>query len=115
MSLPPSFSGMPTEEHHHYFRNVCIELKKAIKDKKPKDELEQQIDRFLNASREMAWPHQTSDVYHKDTAEKAVQKVVNEFRRYLHDLESNPSSASAEDLLKALAIVETMIDSLKVR
>jgi hypothetical protein len=115
MSLPPSFSGMPAEEQHHYYRNVCIEFKKAVKSKKDVNILRERMDDFLNASRAMAWPHKTSGVYHKDEVEKNMQKVVNEFRRYIHDLENNRPNANPVDLLNALGNVESMIDQLKVR
>jgi hypothetical protein len=115
MSLPPNFSGMPTEEQHHYFRNVCIALKKAIKTTKDCKVLDEKMERLISASREVEWPHSTSDVYHRDKAEKAIQKVANEFRRYLHDLENHKENANPQDLLNALALVETMVDTLKVR
>jgi glycerol dehydrogenase-like iron-containing ADH family enzyme len=115
MSLPPSFSGMPIEEQHHYYRNVCIDLKKAIKTTKDCEVLREKMERFISASREVAWPTSASDVYHRDRAEKAIQKVANEFRRYLHDLENSKKDTNPEDFLNALALVEAMVDTLKVR
>lgn len=115
MSLPPSFNGMPIEEQSHYYRNVCLEFKKTIQTSKDPELLLEQVDRFLSASREVQWPHETSAKYHKDEAEKAVQKVANEFRRYLHELEGDPEKAQNVDLLNALKIVESLIDQLKVR
>lgn len=115
MSLPPQYTGQPGEEQHHYYRNVCLSLKKAIKNTTEPEELTMHMERFLNASREVAWPHSTSSVYHKDEAEKAVQKVVTEFKRYLKDLEANSEKAYPEDLLNALSIVESLIDQLKIR
>src|SRR5262245_5887579 len=109
MSLPPTFSGMPNEEQRRYYRNICIELKKAIHSTQDPAILQEKIDRFLSASREVTWPHPKSEIYHKDKAEQAVQKVANEFRRYLNDLENNDSNANPEDLLSALAIVESML------
>ena len=52
---------------------------------------------------------------HKDKAEKAVQKVTNEFRRYVNDLENNVKNANPTDLLSALVILEAMVGTLKVR
>lgn len=115
MSLPPSFSGMPVEEQCHYYRTVCIEFKKVIKSSKNVAELQEQIDRFLSASREVQWPDHTSGSYHKDEVEKAVQKVANQFRRYVQTLEKEPEKAQHEDLLNALILVETQIDQLKIR
>jgi hypothetical protein len=115
MSLPPSFSGMPMREQYRYFRNVCIDFRKAIKSTEDPEVLSEQLDRFIGASRSVPWPHEHSEIYHKDKAEQATQKVVNEFRRYLADLEGNSETANPEDLLTALSNVEDMIDSLKVR
>lgn len=115
MSLPPSFSGLPVEEQCHYYRNVLIEFKKAIKSSKDAVFLQECVDHFLNASREVQWPHETSGTYKKDKIEKAVQKVANEFRRYLQTLETEPEKANIEDLLTALVLVELEIDQLKIR
>ncbi|MFZ0564819.1 MAG: hypothetical protein WAM28_01300 [Chlamydiales bacterium] len=115
MSLPPSYSGLPVEEQYRYYRNICIKFKKIIKSSKDIDELQMHMDQFLNASKQVQWPHETSQVYHKDIAEKTLQKVPNEFRRYIQDLEKDSSHANPQDLLDALEMVETMIDSLKIR
>jgi len=115
MSLPPSFSGMPMRELYRYFHNVCIEFKKVIKTTKDPELLSEQLDRFIGASHQVAWPHEHTAVYHKDKAEQATQKVVTEFRRYLDALEKNAPNAHPDDLLNALTSVEGMIDTLKVR
>lgn len=115
MSLPPSFSGLPVEEQCHYYRNVCLEFEKAIKANKDIAVLQQEMERFLNASREVQWPHHTDGVYHKDVIEKAVQKVVTEFQRFIHTKETEPKKAQHEDLLNALQLLKGQIDQLKVR
>jgi hypothetical protein len=114
MSLPPSYVGALNEEQHHFYRNVCVDLKKAIKSSQDCNLLREKMDRFLNASREVAWPHHTSETYRKDQAEKAMQKVANEFKRYVTDLE-NGTGANPQNLLEALSRIEGMIDILKVR
>jgi hypothetical protein len=74
------------------------------------------MEHFLNASRKVTWPHQTSDVFRKDEAEKAVGKVVTEFQRYISALQKKPSQhATHQDLLEALLIVESMLDRIKGR
>ena len=116
MTLPPSFSGLPDEEQHHYYRNVCLEFKKTIKSSKDVEQLQRQIDRFLNASKQVQWPpHEPSSIYRKDEVEKAVQKVANAFRRYIQELESDATRANPQDLLDTLSMVETMVGKLKVR
>lgn len=115
MSLPPSFSGTPDEEQSHYYRNVCLEFEKVIKSDASLDRLHQEMERFLNASKEVHWPHHTDDKYHKDVVEKAVSKVVAEFRRYVKMKESEPEKAQNEDLLRALKLVQAQVDMLRVR
>lgn len=73
------------------------------------------MEHFLNAGRKVNWPHHSSGVYHKDAAEKAVGKVLTEFKRYIGDLQKNPSSAVTQDLLDSLLLVESMLDQIKGR
>jgi hypothetical protein len=114
MSLP-SFSGLPAEEQHRYYRNLCIDLKKTIKSTKDIEILQEKMQSFVNASHEVEWPHHTTSVYHKDEAEKAVQKVVSEFRRYVQDLKQNSEQAQPEDLITSITLVESLLERLKVR
>jgi hypothetical protein len=113
MPLPANFSGYPKDELHRYFRNLCIEFKKVIHASKNSDDLLDQMERFMNASKEMDWHHHTTGVYRKDAGEKAVGKVWSEFKRYIHDLQVAPETAVAEDLLDSLAQMEQLIESLK--
>lgn len=115
MSLPPSYSGMPGEGQYHYYRNLCQELKKVIHASKEPEVLKQEVEKFINASRQVQWPHEPSETYHGDKSEKAVQKVVNEFLRYIKDLETEPGKAQYEDLLNSILILETQLDQLKIR
>ncbi|MGE5195792.1 MAG: hypothetical protein ACM3JI_00500 [Anaerolineae bacterium] len=115
MSLPANFSGMPSEELHRDFRNICIELKKVIHSSKDVERLQVEMDRFIDASKHMDWHHKTSGVYHKQEGDKAVGKVWAEFKRYKESLSSNPYQTNPQDLLNAFAEVERLVDSLKVR
>jgi len=110
MPLPANFSGPPGEELHRYFRNVCIEFKKMVKTTQDIAELKQEVDRFLDTSRQMNWHHKNTAVYHKDVGDKAVAKVLNEATRYVEALhKNNPKPANSNDLLEALAEVERLI------
>jgi hypothetical protein len=113
MSLPANFGQNPTEEPHRFFRNVCIQFRKAILSSKNYQMLESEIENFINASKEMNWHVKNSDVYHKDQGEKAVQKVLSECDRYYKSLITDPSSAVAQDLIEALAEVERLVDNFK--
>ncbi|HEY2811360.1 MAG TPA: hypothetical protein VGJ00_08240 [Rhabdochlamydiaceae bacterium] len=113
MPLPTNFSGRPTEEPHRYFRNVCIQFRKAILSLKDRKQLEEEIENFINASKQMNWHVQSADVFQKNEGEKAVQKVLTESERYYKSI-LNDDPAPNQDLLDALNVVEQLIDSQKV-
>lgn len=118
MPLPspaPELSGFPEEEMTRRFRNILLQFKKTIKASRNIDVLNSEMEHFMNANRRVQWPHQTSGVFHKDEAEKAVGKVVTEFQRYIAVLQKDPPEATYQDLLEALLIVESMIDNIKGR
>jgi len=114
MPLPANFSGMPTAELHRYFRNSLIEFKKVVKSSTNIDQLQDEMERFLNASKELDWHHKNPQAYRKDEAVKATDKVWAEFKRYVMGLQSNPHKVSPQDLIDALSIVEQMVLSMKV-
>ncbi len=115
-SKAQGFTGFPEEEMSRHFRNILLQFKKTVQSSKNIDDLNGEMEHFLNAARKVSWPHHTSGVYHKDGAEKAMGKVVTEFQRYIAALKKNPSEpATHQDLLEALLIVESMLDSIKGR
>ena len=114
MSLPANFSGPPGEELHRYFRNVVIEFKKMLKTTQDISQIEQEIERFLDTSRQMNWHHKNDGVYHKDAGDKAVAKVLNESKRYIESIQRKSSeSLTSQHLLDALSEVEQLILSQK--
>lgn len=113
MSISSAYPGYPEKKFIRHFRNALLQLRKTIQSSKDIDELKLHMEHFINANRRVVWPHHTSEVFHKDEAEKAVQKVVTEFQRYTQDLQLQKSQKSYQDLLDALFIVESMIDRLK--
>lgn len=114
MSIPSSFGGNPQEDPNHHFRNVCIEFKKKLKSTTEVSLLEEEMDKFINVAKQMHWNHDPSERYHKDTGEKAVNQVINEFRKYLTTLKLDPKKANALPVISALSEVESMIRSFKV-
>jgi hypothetical protein len=115
MSTPhvrPSF-GNPDTTLVRNLRNALIQLKKTIHHSQKIEELNLDMEHFLNASRKVDWPHKPGEVYHKDAAEKAVMKVVSEFQRYRKDIEGGHPLKSQQDLLDAIAIVETMLSGIR--
>ena len=114
MELSSSFSKNPGQDPHSYFRNICIEFRKVINSSKNIDELQQIMNDFINASRQMIWKREKHQTYKKDEYEKAADKVFSEFTRYIEDLEQNPKSVISQDLLDALNEIERLIKSNKV-
>lgn len=112
MPLPANFSGMPQLELHPHFRKVCLEFKKCLKHSKDIAKLDQELDRFLNVSNEIKWPHKNSDVYHVDEGIKAISKVVKEYQRYKKSIQENSEKAIAQDVIEALQEVEALSRNL---
>jgi hypothetical protein len=113
MSLPANFEGAPGEELHHYLRNLCIAFKKSAKESTNIDELQDFMEDFLNASKQMNWHHKKSDIHHKEEGEKAALRVWNEFKRYIFALTSHRSKekANPQGLIDALSDIERLIHS----
>lgn len=112
-SLPVNFSGPPGEELHRSFRNICVEFQKTIKSSKDILELDQQIDSFIDISKQMDWHHKNSGVYHKDPGAKACDRVCSEYMRYRTLLQKDEINANPQDLVDALVQVEQLIRGLK--
>jgi hypothetical protein len=113
--LKPSFSGYPEETLIRRFRNSLLQFKKTIQSSKDIAELKSEMDQFISINHQVVWPHHTSGVYRKDDAEKAVDKVLTEYQRYIKALQLHKPHTSYQDLLDAILIVESMIDQLKER
>lgn len=109
----PGFSGFPEEDSYRRYRNIVLQFKKTIQSSKNFEELRREMEHFLNANRQVVWPHHTSGVFRKDEAEKAVDKVLKEYERYVGALKKHMPNTNPQDLLNALAIVESMLDQLK--
>jgi len=114
MALPQNFASAPGEEAHHYFRNVCIEFKKVLKSSRDQNLLGQEIERFKSASKQMNWHPKNTGVFHKQTGDKSVEKVINEYNRYVIALRENPVDANPQDLLDSLTEVEGLLRGSKI-
>jgi hypothetical protein len=102
------------EGQHRYFRNVCRELRKMIESSQDVNKLDEAYEEFLNAGREIDWPHKNSEIYAKDEFEKIFQKLNSEYQRYKQSLQSG-NALGTKDLLDALSIAETLGDRIKAR
>ena len=110
MSLPSSFSSNPDQDPHKYFKNLIIDFKKEVKGAVDSEALEEKMSMIINASKEMQYTdNHKKGIYHKPETKKALDKLFSEFDRYILTIQKNPSEANAQDLLDAIAIVETLI------
>jgi hypothetical protein len=114
MELPANFETPPGEELHRAFRNTCIEFKKLIKSSKDLNELKEQMQKFIEISKQMNWHVKNTGIYHKAEGEKLADKVFAEFKRYMQDLEPYLNKANPADLLKALDGMERYINDFQV-
>lgn len=110
MTLPSSFSSNPNQDPHKYFKNLLIDFKKEIKGAVDTDALQEKMSTVINASKELLYKdnHQKA-IFHKPETKKAIEKIWTEFDRYILTIQKEPSKANAQDLLDAIAIVETHI------
>ncbi len=109
-NLPSSFSSLPDEDPHKYFKNLIIDFKKEIEGALDVEALQEKMQTIINASKEMKYldNHQTG-VYHKSATTKALSKIWKEFDRYIMTAQKTPNKANPQDLLDAIAIVESLL------
>jgi hypothetical protein len=109
--LPSSFSSLPDQDPHKYFKNLLMSLKKEIEGALDINALQEKMQTLINASKEMKYidTHKNS-IYHKPETDKALSKIWTEFDRYIMTLQKKPSFANPQDLLEAIAIVETLLE-----
>lgn len=111
----PSYPGYPEPTLTRHFRNALLDFKKTFEISKDREELQLKMEHLLNTSQKVIWPHETSGVFSKDAAEKAMEKLITSFQRYLKDLEEGKSQESYSILFDALLFVELMVPELKGR
>ncbi len=114
MSLPANFTGVPQEQLHHHFRNICIEFKKVVKSSKDINELEVQMDRFINVCKGIDWPQKNSEVFRKNQVDKIFNRLMTEYKRYITALQSDTENASSQDLTNAISDVGNLFETLKI-
>lgn len=106
MALPSNYSGSHGEQPHHFFKNVCISFKKTIAASKNANELQSEMERFIDSAKQMNWKN-------TEKPEKATSKVFTEFKRYIEMLESSPKTANPQDLTESIDEVMRLLDQHK--
>ncbi len=114
MSLPVNFARPPGESPRHYFRTLCINLKKCLHKSTDIEQLKFEMQRFVDAVKQLDWHYKNSEVYRKDEGYKAQEKLWAEFVRYIEVLQTNPKEAKVQDLIACLDEIEGLIDTWKV-
>lgn len=114
-NLPSSFTTRPGQDPHSYFRNLCIEFKKLLKDSKDIDLLQDEMSVIINASKDMKWNENHKKPLKQEVGEKAMAKLWHEFRRYIDALEKSPSKVNHQDLLDAFAEVERLLRNFDIK
>lgn len=111
--IPTNFGTSPDQEPHKYFRNLCQEFRKLLVSSKDSDQLQFEMTKLINASRDLSWKHKCTQTYKKDVGEKACQKVWHEFSRFMKGFESNPNNL--QDLLDAIMELERLLKDYEVK
>ena len=111
--LPASYKTSPGQNPHSYFRNLCIEYKKILKTSKDINLLQNEMDKLINASKELKWREDLKKPLNQEAGEKAIAKVWHEFQRYIETLTSS-SNANFQDLLTSLDEIERMVANFDV-
>jgi len=113
--IPQNFSHNPSQFPHSYFRNLCIEIKKTIAISKDANELEDQMQKLINASKDMKWTkNKNKEKFAKQEGQKSIEKVLGEFRRYILDLRSKPNKSNPQDLLDSITQLQKLVESWQV-
>lgn len=110
MDIPSSFSSNPDRDPHKYFKNLLIDFKKEIASAVDVDALQDKMQTIINASKQMYYTDPKSkSIFHKPETKKTLDKVFNEFDRYILTIQKNPSKANAQDLLDSIYLVESLL------
>jgi hypothetical protein len=108
------FDHAPGQNPHKYFHNLCIEFRKTLTKTKNPNLLEIEMEKLINASKQMQWKEEKKHFWKKSEGEKTLDKVWTEFSRYVKTLRQDPKNADATDLLRAFSEVERLVEALKV-
>lgn len=113
--LPSSFKVPPGQDPHSYFKNLCIEFKKLLKESKDTDLLQNEMVKLINASKDLQWNEDHKKPLKWEAGEKAISKVWDEFKIYINQLSSEKEDYNYQDLLDAIEEIQRMIDNFDVR
>lgn len=113
--LPSNFTMQPGQNPHSYFRNLCIEFIKLLKESDDVDLLQDEMGKLINASKDMKWNEDHNKPLKQEAGEKAISKLFNEFRRYVNNLRNTSSKSNYQDLLDAFSEIERMLNKYDIK
>jgi len=113
--IPTSFASSPHQDPHKYFQNLCIEFEKLLHESKDCDQLEFEMARLINASKDMIWSHKASETYRKEDGEKACKKVWYEFSRYVAALKNSSTNTNCQDILDSIDELKRLLKKNEIR
>lgn len=112
--IPVNFSMNPSQTPHKYFYNLCLQFKKSLSKEENINELEEQMQQLINASKDLQWKESKYHIYKKREGEKIIDRIFSEFRRYCKDIREKNESKNLQDILDALEQLLDFIEREKV-
>ncbi|MBN1914647.1 MAG: hypothetical protein JW769_02010 [Parachlamydiales bacterium] len=101
MDMPISFAKNPGQSPHKYLLNLLKQFHKKILRSSDAEELNQEMEAIINASRDIPWKEKNGAIHKKSGPKKTFDKLFNEFKRYSLSLEAK-EFISNQDLLDIL-------------
>lgn len=108
--IPKNFSSATGQENHKYFFNLIVEFKKLLESSRDIDMLQIQMEKFLNAAKDMNFKKEKKEIFKKDEAEKIISRIWNEFKRYLEYLLKKEKQTNLQDLLDEMEKLKKMVE-----
>jgi len=69
------------------------------------------MEELFNVSKQMKWKDDNSPIQRKKEGEREMQKLWEEFKKYIHMLKTEPQEAQTQDLVNALHGVMILIEN----
>ena len=108
-----SFYSPPGQSPHKYFKNLLLSFKKEIETTTEIKLLEEKMQAVINAAKDLKFlDHHKNSTFHIPDAEKVLDKMFNEFKRYISSLR-NKKNLSPQDLLDSIEIALNILPDVE--
>ena len=109
--MPAAYSN-PSQSPHKYFKYLLVSFKKEIINFSKIEELEEKMQAIINAAKDLTFiDNHKKNIFHKPEAEKILDRIFSEFKRYITTLKKEKNTSS-QDLLKSIEIAINTLDNL---